>query len=227
MKILCVPDVHGRKFWRKAIELIDKVDKIIFLGDYLDPYSYEEISFEQATSEFIDIIEFKKQYPDKVILLTGNHCWHYINKDFPDCSRRNYDKLDEINKLFNENINLFQLIYETDKYLFSHAGIYENWMNLCNFTLDDLKNWNNILKNDYLKLSICSYIRGGFSSTGSCIWADIRESLNNYLYSDKIQVVGHTQLQDKPYITENIICLDCRRCFILTDDGISEIENCI
>lgn len=33
--ILIIPDVHGRTFWKYAI---DKYDKVIFLGDYLDPY---------------------------------------------------------------------------------------------------------------------------------------------------------------------------------------------
>ena len=42
-KILIVPDVHGRKFWHKAIEMIDEVDQVVFLGDYLDPYSHEGI----------------------------------------------------------------------------------------------------------------------------------------------------------------------------------------
>mgnify|MGYP006379875163 FL=1 len=50
-KILIVPDVHGRKFWHKAEELINEVDKIIFLGDYLDPYFWEGITFETAMIE--------------------------------------------------------------------------------------------------------------------------------------------------------------------------------
>ena len=41
-KILCISDIHGRKFWRQTVaDNIDKVDKIIFLGDYLDPYQNE------------------------------------------------------------------------------------------------------------------------------------------------------------------------------------------
>ena len=72
-KILVIPDVHGRKFWHKAEEMIDKVDKVVFLGDYLDPYSYEGITFEDAVMEFEDILAFKEDYSDKVVLLLGNH----------------------------------------------------------------------------------------------------------------------------------------------------------
>ena len=73
MKILIIPDVHGRTFWHKAKEMIDSVDKVVFLGDYLDPYPSEGITTEQAIEEFKDIIQFKKDNMDKVILLLGNH----------------------------------------------------------------------------------------------------------------------------------------------------------
>lgn len=51
-KILIVPDVHGRKFWHKAKEMINSVDKVVFLGDYLDPYPWERISRLDAIKEF-------------------------------------------------------------------------------------------------------------------------------------------------------------------------------
>lgn len=72
-KILIVPDVHGRKFWHKAEELIDKVDLVVFLGDYLDPYPHEGITFDDAIEELGSILEFKEKYSDKVTLLVGNH----------------------------------------------------------------------------------------------------------------------------------------------------------
>ena len=72
-KILIVGDVHGRKFWHKAEEIIDKVDKVVFLGDYLDPYPHEGILVNEAIQEFKQILEFKEKYNDKVVLLTGNH----------------------------------------------------------------------------------------------------------------------------------------------------------
>ena len=37
----------------------------------------------------------------------------------------------------------------------------------------------------------------------------------NELYSNKRQIVGHTQMQEKPYITSKIACLDVRQCFML------------
>lgn len=223
-KILIIPDIHGRKFWHKAEEVIDKVDKVVFLGDYLDPYSHEGIHINDAIQEFKQILKFKEKYNDKVILLTGNHDWHYIVKEFYDCSRRSYQHLNEIHELFKDNINKFQLIYKEYNYLFSHAGIYKTWMDKYKFTLENLT-IDYFIEKDWEPLTECSWYRGGDFSVGSCIWADIRESLNNELYSDYIQIVGHTQLNVEPYFGHKIKCLDCRKCFILDTneiDGLSE-----
>ena len=133
-KILIIPDVHGRKFWHKAEEIIDKVDKVVFLGDYLDPYPHEGILVDEAIQEFKQILEFKEKYNDKVVLLTGNHDWHYILKEFSDCSRRSYQHLDDFHELFTNNINKFKLIHLEDNYLFSHAGVYKTWMDKYKFT---------------------------------------------------------------------------------------------
>ena len=38
-KILILPDIHGRKFYQKALAVaVDKGVEIVCLGDYLDPY---------------------------------------------------------------------------------------------------------------------------------------------------------------------------------------------
>lgn len=223
-KILIIPDVHGRKFWHKAEEIIDKVDKVVFLGDYLDPYPHEGILVDEAIQEFKQILEFKEKYNDKVVLLTGNHDWHYILKEFSDCSRRSYQHLDDLHELFTNNINKFKLIHLEDNYLFSHAGVYKTWMDKYKFTLENL-NINYFIEKEWEPLSEYSYYRGGYLSVGSCLWADIRESLNNELYSDYVQIVGHTQLNEQPYLGHKIKCLDCRKCFILDTneiDGLSE-----
>ena len=44
MKILVLPDIHGRKFWEEPCKHIEDYDKIVFLGDYMDPYDFEHIS---------------------------------------------------------------------------------------------------------------------------------------------------------------------------------------
>lgn len=222
-KILIVPDVHGRAFWHRALELVDQVDQIVFLGDYLDPYSHEGISFNLSLEEFNKILEFKKEYPDLITLLVGNHDMHYIIEDFMDCSRRNTAMLDQLHKLYNSNLDLFNLIRIEDDWLFSHAGVYKGWMDKYEFTLEDL-NLKTFLGSHWPALEDLSMYRGGYNFIGSCVWADIRESVKNELFPGYKQVVGHTQLNDKPYITDKIACVDVRRCFIL-DTITGKIEN--
>ena len=53
-KILVVPDVHGRMFWKKVI---DSNLLVIFLGDYTDPYGYEGISKTQVINNFKEVID--------------------------------------------------------------------------------------------------------------------------------------------------------------------------
>lgn len=215
-KILIVPDVHGRKFWHKAKELIDEVDQVVFLGDYLDPYSREGITFEDALNEFEQILEFKEKHSDKVTLLVGNHDMHYIKLEFMDCSRLNVWRRVEIHDLFMNNIDKFQLIHEVDKYLFSHAGVYLEWTKKYEITLWELFDFKKFLKGRWNTLEDVSYERGGWCKVGSCVWADIRESIQNKLpVMFKKQIVGHTQMQEKPYITSKIACLDVRQCFML------------
>jgi hypothetical protein len=132
--------LHGRKFWRKALaDNIGQVDKVIFLGDYLDPYQneIEEDSYSMECNDFEDcygllnmlndIILLKKNEPDKYILLTGNHTDSYIWSNFQAATRTDYKNWEKYHKFFSENLNLFNLVWIENNCIFSHAGISEGW----------------------------------------------------------------------------------------------------
>lgn len=229
MKVAIVGDVHGRPFWKKAKEKIDEVDQVVFLGDYLDPYSHEGITIEEAIDNFKEILEFRNHYPNKVILLIGNHDSSYIwDVSLCEC-RHDYKHDKEIRELFSKNIDSLRLYYSVPGYLFSHAGIYEEWVitflkNGLDLNIASLKEWNET--QEWQCLGIYDFYRGGYSHYGSCIWADIRDSFNNKLWKEDeyYQIVGHTQLESKPYIGDKIACLDVRRCFVL-DTETRKIEE--
>lgn len=122
MRTAIIPDVHGRPFWRKIKEKINDVDKVIFLGDYLDPYGYEGITSESAIEEFKEIIQFKVDNPDKVILLLGNHDCAYCY-DFGSASRYDYANEELIKEIFENFKSLFQLKYFSEDILYTHAGV--------------------------------------------------------------------------------------------------------
>ena len=79
--ILIIPDIHGRLFWISATKKYPDLP-VIFLGDYLDPYTYyEEILPSEALANFKEILDFKKTNMERVTLLLGNHDIHYFDKD--------------------------------------------------------------------------------------------------------------------------------------------------
>ena len=69
-ELLIVPDQHLRSFWRPVL---NSDLSVCFIGDYIDPYQHEGITYDSGIQEFKDIIEFAKQEPDRVTLLLGNH----------------------------------------------------------------------------------------------------------------------------------------------------------
>lgn len=251
MKILVLGDIHGRKFWRTAItNNIDKVDKVIFLGDYLDPYE-DEIDENPELMEcngfydsqnllkmLEDIISLKKNEPNKYILLTGNHTDSYIWSKFNAATRTDYKNWEKYHKFFSENLNLFNLVWVENDVIFSHAGISEGWAKVVCTRMDSkfesilqtakiLQNipLNEVHNNDKLVslLGNISYYRYGDYNYGSCEWADIREHFNikestsdsiiSNIKENVFQVFGHSQVK-VPIISDNWICLDCRKGFI-------------
>ena len=55
IKYIVVPDVHGRDFYEKDVNFFlenSEYTKIIFLGDYIDPYPKENITPDSALKRF-------------------------------------------------------------------------------------------------------------------------------------------------------------------------------
>lgn len=71
-KIVIVGDVHGRNFWKQVVEKegVNLYTLFVYLGDYWD--SFDKPYIEQE-SNFLDILQFKKDNMHNVILLIGNH----------------------------------------------------------------------------------------------------------------------------------------------------------
>lgn len=251
--MLIIPDIHGRTFWKDVVRGREN-EKIIFLGDYLDPYldeglpegksrTRDEILDMQmsAIRNFDEIIEFKKSHQDNVILLVGNHDAGYMFNDTGICKSRHDMKNHElIYHMFRDNFDLFKIAHEEyingKRYIFSHAGLSKEWMIDSHDYFGYKINLDNIVEmaNLLFKLKDRMFIynlgdldraRGGYDLYGSVVWADVSEWAYEYVGNQKLtnyayQIFGHSQLANKPIITENYACLDVRRGFELTDKGI-------
>lgn len=249
IKYLIIPDVHGRSFWQRPVEecLSGSDCKIVFLGDYLDPYPYEWEDAdtspalarvkckEVALDRFKQILDLKKRYPDRVTLLLGNHdCGYAISSDICDC-RTDYGRYREIEDLFKDNRELFQLAEEVNlgdrRIVFSHAGILKGWARCIWKTAvdepgfrvtDRLNNAWLVEDNDILNwLGEYDHYRGWDGSQyGSPVWSDIRSWVRvTPEETFGFNICGHTQL-DEPVMLDCIACIDCRRAFYLDEEGI-------
>ena len=234
MKTLIIPDIHGRTFWKSAVRrYINKVDKIVFLGDYFDPYVDEGIEYEfnDIVANFQEILTLKRENPDKVILLLGNHDLHYKIKEFDDrCRSTRYDGIHsvQLGRLFNENNDLFKLCHYEEvggkKVYFTHAGITEYWLKLAGIKNDEnMPDEINKLQDSsdgINKLAIVGEMRTWFGAkAGSPVWCDIQEFIkNNGLGKGTYQIFGHSRLKKGASIhTSDFACIDCRYGFVLND----------
>lgn len=221
MKLLLIPDVHGRHFWKEPVkEAIKSKDvHIIFLGDYVDSFNVEGYKILQNLR---DIIAFKKKFPNKVTLLLGNHDYAYIHNFF-QITGFNSAMMYDYKKLFEKYKDLFQLAWGyqgTHRYtLVTHAGLTQGFYDILlkkaknkkehiHLFLSDLVNdkYSSIYKipiHDFLNyfkdqtdiMWNVSHYRGGAHQYGSFIWADKRE-LDAYNIKGIDQIIGHTNLSN-------------------------------
>ena len=209
MKILTIGDVHGRKVWKNIVErYIDRVDKIIFTGDFADPY--DKISEYDILEQVYEIFDFYDDYPDKVQFIWGNHDIHYLNDERSIASRYNPKLQQHLGKLYTEYKNKFKIAYKYKNYIWTHAGISETWAKRHKKLMEqkynlkeDYSNIDDVLNNIFNSpnrhiLSEIGFKRNGTNMSGGPLWCDLEE-LYNPRWIDIIpgyhQIVGHSQVR--------------------------------
>jgi len=230
-KIMVIGDLHGRNVWKifGDIPILLKADKesagygtfepdydyYIFVGDYCD--SFDKTN-EQIKDNLLDIINFKKLYPDNVILLWGNHELHYVldqpwlSNGTHCCSGYNSESHYELYQILNSNYELFQMSFQIKNYLFTHAGVHKGWYNdrfvkqfnelekemskfeldYPNETLSDKLNF--AFEHKMKEIFDVGHRRGGHCKVGGPLWLD--KKLADKPLKGYHQVVGHSVSKD-------------------------------
>ena len=131
-KIAIIGDVHGRSNWLKIP--FGQYDKVIFMGDYLDPYG-NRTSYDETWEAFQRVLNYRDRCPEKVVCLFGNHDQHYLEECSSHGSRHDsymaerYNLNEVFHRLLNESkLKLAYHISNTD-ILCVHAGISHYWYN--------------------------------------------------------------------------------------------------
>jgi predicted phosphodiesterase len=236
MKIGAIGDIHGRTIWEEFIKN-DEIDLWVFVGDYFDTFDVKNTGNKQIDN-FNKILNFKKNTTKDVIILTGNHDYHYIKSVDARYSGYQHMYQNDIREVVEKSINdnLMQLCYLNGDYFFSHAGLTKTW---CQDTLRIKKpkidenlvtQLNELLKYKPRKFAFKAgmhYNPYGDEITQGPLW--VRP---NSLLKDKIDdmnyIIGHTNTQQITMVAKDVInidCLDYSNSYLIIDDGILEFKT--
>lgn len=215
MRVLVIPDIHGSIHWKKNfVENIDKVDKCVFLGDYVDSFNENEKG-EAAAKNFEDIIHTTEPYKNKVHLLLGNHDASYIYQYYgsPQVSGHQSAMTERYNDMFIQNKDRLQVAVKIDNWVFSHAGFSKTWYKNMKTNYDTFfknkkkipsgpirfANWMWETDNDIrpLNFSDYSYDLSGDDRCQGPLWIRPNSLLQDAYYPN--QVVGHTEVRNKEH----------------------------
>ena len=198
-KLVCIGDIHGRAIWKKIIADNPDADKFIFLGDYFDSHEKQYHPTRQMYN-FKDILNTQQELgEDRVILLLGNHDYHYFNNKerYSGYSQATYFNVHEdLQKAYKEG--KIKIIHIEDDFLFSHAGVTEYWLKEVSFP-HDLEGLNNPELFDFRTLewnAICGWDDYGDTKSNSPIWVRPGSLIANKIEGYK-QVIGHTTIPEK------------------------------
>lgn len=229
-KIIAIGDIHGRSQWKSIVNKEIDADKIIFIGDYFDSFT---ISYQDQMNNFLDILEYKRNNLDKVILLLGNHDYHYLQGVTESYSGYQSIHRFSIEHEFTTAINegLFKIVHIDNEYLFVHAGITQFWCVNNGIKKDIDKSINELFKYkpnrfEFTPGNMCNPY--GDEPCQSPLWVRIPSLYSNMIGGYK-QIIGHTQ-QSKSNVNmfsdQCIICIDTLELneYLVIDNNIPEFK---
>jgi UDP-2,3-diacylglucosamine pyrophosphatase LpxH len=207
MKTVIIGDVHGRDQWKQIVDQEKDADRFVFLGDYFDSF---DISAVEQMHNFKEIIEFKETSGKEVVMLIGNHDYHYF-PEITDSSTSGYQTRMAmvIKQLIGENRDHLQVAHRIAEFVFSHAGISSQWLDdtVIDWTEENMVDKiNELFKYTPLALDYRSYRMlnstevigsGGYGNETyqGPMWIRpkaLMEANKKTLRKKIIQVVGHT-----------------------------------
>jgi predicted MPP superfamily phosphohydrolase len=211
-KVVCVGDIHGRDAWKEIVKNeLKTCDKLVFIGDYFD--YRDDIDVSVQIENFKQILELKKTNPDKIVLLIGNHDFHYLKGCGETYSGYQKYAAMDINEVLEPAVSsgLLQICYVYDEFIFSHAGLTQTWCENNDIDLYNIGDSVNIEFNKNLKAFNFqigdNMSRSGDDVTQSPIWVRIpsllRDMVKGFTY-----VIGHSTVKEM-YMANNIIAIDC------------------
>lgn len=216
-KLNIIGDVHGNPV---ALDLIMDDAINVFVGDYLDA-KRENYQTGQEIN-FLEILRYKQENPDKVNLLLANHDMPYFFLGRYGYVAAN-SKAFHYYEMFQTHKHLFDgVAYGKGKYLITHAGVSKVWYEKYfgeykGETAEELAQKLNDLfwedPNAYTFGEQHYYVTDiyGDDEHQSPVWIRPRalKEYNLLENTDIVQIVGHTPKQKIENFNNKIIFIDC------------------
>lgn len=229
MKIIALGDTHGRNRWKEIIKQHPDADRIIFLGDYFDSFN---IPFDKQWNNFLDIIKFKQENLDKVVLLFANHEYHYMTRFSSDrYSGHQLQYAGKIEKILEACIeqDLLKIAHMEVGFLFTHAGVTKTWLEDNKLAPGGVAAMINSAFKTRPQIFRFTPSTGldnyGDSITQTPIWVRPRALLSD-LPEGYRQVVGHTHQPKGIDVSGKVIFIDTLEYgneYLIINDGIPEV----
>lgn len=199
MRFLVCGDIHCKPDILKQAVKSRPWDKFIFLGDACDNWGATQ---KDNLDTLQAVLDLKHEYGENFIWLLGNHDWGYYDKSIR-MSGHIYENEDSVGRFLYQCIELWDIVYAKNGYIFSHAGL--TWpalSGLSEVSVRELKHRpgkNNPLNN-------VGVACGGYSETPSPLWARPSEIIDIPL--GNIQIVGHTPVKEINRWSDKLIVCD-------------------
>jgi predicted phosphodiesterase len=194
MKTIIIGDIHGRTDWKEIVK--QDYDRVIFIGDYVD--THEDITGLEQVQNLREIIDFKLKSDKQIILLIGNHDYHYWpGIGYTGTSGYQPGMKASFEYEFETYRDLFQMAFvDENEIVFTHAGITETWLNDRGIGQVNIHSQIDVI-NDvfYHQPYKFNFYSGDTSGCGDNIHQSPIWVRPNSLYRDgikQLQVVGHT-----------------------------------
>lgn len=231
MKLLAIGDVHGLDTWKEIVAKHPDAEKVIFIGDYVDSFDIKPL---KQLSNLQDIIEFKRNQPERVVLLMGNHDYHYTNYCLANgiqYSGFNGFLSKHLMPIYEELIKNgeIQIMFQHENYLFTHAGLTKTWMQRQEVTLENINEKliteKSVFDFKYPKLSdhVIPDFTGNNKFQGP-LWvrpgALLKDKLENFIH-----IVGHTNFVDITKMRDVYFIDTALKQYLLIDKEIEIHES--
>jgi predicted phosphodiesterase len=201
MKHVVIGDLHGRNVWKEVD--FAQYQKAVFLGDYVDSFTRTDAEILQNLKE---IISLKKTYPEKIVLLWGNHDVQYLHYPKYFCPGFRPSMQRELTFLFRTNRHLFRMAYQSRNTIFTHAGITNIWWRsfIKSIAASKAMTVRSSIANLLNAVELSEYrdilyttspYRTGQNENGGPLWADYMETFHDAL-NGYHQFVGHSAMSE-------------------------------